>query len=113
MTTLREELGQRIRELRQAKGLSQPKLAELAKMDYKYLGGVERGERNITIDNVERILSALRVQPYELWSLRKTSPLPADKADLAVLLADARRLDKESRRQLGALARHFIKLSKK
>ena len=105
MGSLREDLGNRIRELRLAKGLSQPALASRIDMDFKYLGGVERGERNVTVDNLERILKALDVSPSELWSTDSKNS-----ADLAALLAQAKKLDRESRRLLSQLARHFLSL---
>lgn len=54
-------VGKRLRELRKAKGLSQERLAELAGINPKYYSDVERGKRNITIKNLERIASQLGV----------------------------------------------------
>lgn len=113
MGSLREELGNRIRQMRVAAGLSQPALAKRAEMDYKYLGGVERGERNLTIDNIERILNALGIEPHQLWISGTGKPLSPDKADLSVLNATVQKLDKTSRQQLTALAQHLLRLSKK
>lgn len=48
-------------------GLTQEELAARAGMDYKYLGAVERGERNITIDNIEKIVNGLGLEPYQLF----------------------------------------------
>jgi len=56
----------RIRELRRAKGISQEALADEAGVHRTYMGSVERGERNISLDNIVRIAKALRGQPYEL-----------------------------------------------
>lgn len=53
--------GARVRELRLEKELSQEKFAAKCDMDRTYLGGVERGERNIAIRNIERIAGALGV----------------------------------------------------
>ena len=72
MGMLRRRFGARLRQIRKAQGLTQQELAAKARMDYKYIGAVERGERNITIDNVERIVTALGADPYEpfLFDLR-------------------------------------------
>jgi transcriptional regulator with XRE-family HTH domain len=49
-----------------SRGLSQEKLAELASLHRTYISLVERGERNITIDNMEKLATALGVQLREL-----------------------------------------------
>ena len=59
-------LGQNIRSLRQQRGLTQEKLAELAGLHRTYLGGVERGERNISFINLNRVAQALEVNLSEL-----------------------------------------------
>lgn len=55
-----------LRTNRQQQGLSQEALAELAKLHRTYIGSVERGERNISIDNMERLAAALNIQLTEL-----------------------------------------------
>jgi transcriptional regulator with XRE-family HTH domain len=59
-------VGIRIRELRLAKGISQEALADEAGVHRTYMGSVERGERNISLENIVRIAKALRVRPHEL-----------------------------------------------
>jgi transcriptional regulator with XRE-family HTH domain len=55
-----------MKQLRLAKGLSQEKLAALASLHTNYIGSVERAERNVSIDNIEKIAKALAVTPSEL-----------------------------------------------
>lgn len=55
-----------MREVRAERGLSQEALADLAGLHRTYVGGIERGERNPTLANVERIAKALRVTPAQL-----------------------------------------------
>jgi len=55
----RQLFSQNVRKARLAKGLSQEDLAELASLHRNYIGGVERGERNISIDNMEKLAKAL------------------------------------------------------
>jgi transcriptional regulator with XRE-family HTH domain len=52
-------VGRRIRDLRQAKGWSQEKLAEEADLDRTYIGRIERGEKNIGVENLVKIAVAL------------------------------------------------------
>ena len=59
-------IGERIRELRIRRGISQERLAELAHLHRNYIGGVERGERNISIINIVELAHALAVRPYKL-----------------------------------------------
>ena len=59
-------VGIRIRELRLAKGFSQEALADEAGVHRTYMGSVERGERNISLDNIVRIARALKVAPGAL-----------------------------------------------
>jgi len=61
-----ELLGDNIRRIRREKGVSQEKLAELASLHRTYLGGVERGERNVSLMNLIRISRALSVLPEKL-----------------------------------------------
>ena len=58
--------GERVRVLRQALGLSQEALALTAGLDRTYIGGVERGERNIGLLNIQKIAQALNVSSADL-----------------------------------------------
>jgi transcriptional regulator with XRE-family HTH domain len=56
----------RLREVRQDRGISQEKLAELAGLHRTYVSSVERGERNISLFNIESLAHALHVKMAEL-----------------------------------------------
>lgn len=64
---IQKRFGERVRELRQSKGFSQEALALECDLDRTYIGGVERGERNISLVNIHKIAAALRVAPKELF----------------------------------------------
>lgn len=61
-----EQFGHTLREHRHRSGLSQEKLAAKAGMDRTYLGGAERGERNLALVNIVRLAEALAIHPAEL-----------------------------------------------
>lgn len=65
---LRKELGKRIRLIRETLRLSQQDLSRLSGLNRAYIGGVERGERNITVDNIEKIAAGLGVSVALLFS---------------------------------------------
>jgi transcriptional regulator with XRE-family HTH domain len=59
-------LGQAIRELRISTGLSQEAFADRCGLHRTYVGGIERGERNLSFANLLRVASALGLRPSEL-----------------------------------------------
>jgi transcriptional regulator with XRE-family HTH domain len=63
---LREIIATNLRRIRAEKGLSQEALADLCQIDRTYISGVERGLRNLSIDNLERLAAALRLEPWQL-----------------------------------------------
>ena len=58
--------GRRLVELRQANGWSQERLAHESGLARSYLGGVERGRRNLALLNIYKLAHTLGVEPYEL-----------------------------------------------
>lgn len=65
MTAL-ELLGARIRARRRRLGISQEALADLAGLHRTYVGGIERGERNVAVLNLLRLARALKLRPSSL-----------------------------------------------
>jgi transcriptional regulator with XRE-family HTH domain len=65
-TKLQQAFGARLRAVRKQKGFSQEGLALACGLDRTYIGGVERGERNISLINIQKIADALGISPREL-----------------------------------------------
>jgi transcriptional regulator with XRE-family HTH domain len=63
-----QRFGDAVRRTREGRGLSQEKLAALARLDRTYVGGIERGERNLALLNIAKIAKALGVPPSTLVS---------------------------------------------
>lgn len=61
-----EKFGQRVRAKRLRQGLTQEKLASKAGVHRTYIGMIERAEKNITLENVQKIAKALQVTPSDL-----------------------------------------------
>jgi transcriptional regulator with XRE-family HTH domain len=58
--------GRRLRQIRELRGWSQERLAAEVGLDRSYVGGVERGERNISLENICKLAKALATKPAEL-----------------------------------------------
>lgn len=63
---LQRRVGRNLRAYREAKGLSQEAFADTVGVHRTYMGGLERGERNLTLRSLERLSSTLGLDPLEL-----------------------------------------------
>jgi len=68
MATLREKLGRTVRRLRTEAGFSQERFADACGLHRTYIGSVERGETNISLDNIELIARTLRLPVSRLFA---------------------------------------------
>jgi transcriptional regulator with XRE-family HTH domain len=64
---IRSEFGDHVRSKRLALGLSQEDFAEKAGLDRTYIGGIERGRRNVSLLNIEKIADALDIPVRDLF----------------------------------------------
>ncbi len=67
MQDIRRRLGERVRHLRKERGFSQDSFADVCGFHRTYIGAVERGERNISVLNLEVIAKALKVTVSDLF----------------------------------------------
>jgi transcriptional regulator with XRE-family HTH domain len=63
---LQRNVGRNLRAYRRARGLSQEKFAEVLGVHRTYMGGIERGERNLTLRNLERLARRIELEPVVL-----------------------------------------------
>lgn len=66
MNTLNQSFGLQVKRHRKEKGISQEDLASLSGLHRTYIGSIERGERNVSLNNVEKIAISLEVPVTEL-----------------------------------------------
>jgi len=75
MENARKELGKRIREIRKIKGFTQEELGEKANLNYKFIGELERGKVNVSLDSLVKISHALEIYISDLFRKREGSIL--------------------------------------
>lgn len=63
---MQRAVGRNLRAYRKARGLSQEAFADVIGVHRTYMGGVERGERNLTLKSLERIAAKIEVDPLAL-----------------------------------------------
>jgi transcriptional regulator with XRE-family HTH domain len=73
---LQRAVGHSLRAYREAKGLSQEAFADELGVHRTYMGGIERGERNLTLKSLERIAERLELDPLALLQLDSERPGP-------------------------------------
>jgi transcriptional regulator with XRE-family HTH domain len=108
---VRKFLGQRLRELRKQRGLSQERLGDSSSLSGKFIGEVERGEKSISIDSLYKVAVALQVPLGHLTDVRpgRRAAVPSEAAEKIFALvsgrhqrADVRRAHEMLRKMLGA-----------
>lgn len=65
-TSVNQKLGKNLKRIRKEKGITQEKLEELSGLDRGYISGVERGVRNPSIKNIEKLAKALKISVSDL-----------------------------------------------
>ncbi len=65
--TIKEKFGNRVKELRRARNLSQEKFALQIDMDRTYLASIESGKRNVSLENISKLASGLEISLEELF----------------------------------------------
>lgn len=74
---IKARFGRRLRELRQSRGLSQEELAFRAGLHRTYVSSAERGERNVSLVNLDKLATALEVDMCDLFNFSRTNLAPS------------------------------------
>lgn len=72
--SIAKEIGHRIQVERRKQGFSQEQLALMAGLDRTYVGGIERGERNVTVINIIRLTTILKIEPGQILDGLRAAP---------------------------------------
>jgi len=67
MPDIKKIFGKAVRTYRGELDISQERLAELSELHRTYIGGIERGERNVSLENIQKIARALKVKVHDLF----------------------------------------------
>jgi transcriptional regulator with XRE-family HTH domain len=102
---VREFLGQRVRELRKQRGLSQERLGDQSSLSGKFIGEVERGEKSISIDSLYNVSVALAVPLGQLTDVARSrrAAVPSNDAEKIFALVSGRHSVPKLRRAYGML----------
>jgi transcriptional regulator with XRE-family HTH domain len=65
--SIQQKFGKRVRQLRKSKGWSQEEFADECGLHRTYIGAIERGERNVSLNNIHAIAKALKITVKELF----------------------------------------------
>jgi transcriptional regulator with XRE-family HTH domain len=91
------DFGECVRQYRVERGYSQEAFADACEIDRSYMGGIERGERNLALVNIIRIIQALNMEPSEFFRGLDSTP----------------RRDMQHRRTMEMERRHLLKQASK
>ena len=84
--------GRRLKELRRVKGLTQEELGRAVRLDYKFIGAIERGAKTSSFQTVEKLAHALNVDFYELFIPTRSKTVGVEK-EINDLLATPQQID--------------------
>ncbi|OJW07452.1 MAG: transcriptional regulator [Planctomycetales bacterium 71-10] len=73
---IRKRFGVRVRQLRSERGLSQEAFADQAGLHRTYIGAIERGEQNLSLQNIQRLAATLEISLAELFAPFTDAPSP-------------------------------------
>ena len=113
MSDLLKNIGEKIKEARTKKGLTQEDLAEKSGLHSTYIGGVERGERNLTVLSLDKISKGLDLDIRDLFERRKVKSYPTLQEKVAgEIMHLLRRKDEKTLQLAATLVRDVVRWKK-
>lgn len=95
------KIGNRIRQIRHSKGVSQEELALVAGINRSFMGQLERGEKNATVKTIEKICIVLEVTLHEFFSFEQEIPNPQNETQIHIKVSSMlKQLDDKQAAQL-------------
>lgn len=108
MSSILKLVGAKIRDIRKQKGWSQEFLGEKAGLHFSYIGGLERGEKNITLLNLQKVATALDVQIYDFFSYSKEITMIDKESLVQETLELMLKLDQSDLKKVKTIIREFL-----
>jgi transcriptional regulator with XRE-family HTH domain len=103
-------VGEKIREIRKSKGMSQEQLGEIADFHFSYIGRIERGQKNISLENLAKIATALNVEINQLFHYpRELGELSDKHAEIKEILMLLLKKDQESIKRAHNILKEIFK----
>lgn len=102
---LRKDIGARIKSIRENSKLTQEEFAEIVKVDVAFLSGIENGHRNITLDTLDKLLTALNSNLLNILFPVKSEMIQERKEYIDTIIASVQEMDLDTLRVLSTFFR--------
>lgn len=108
--TFKKDFGKKVKEIREARGLTQDQLAELIDYETQSLSLVENGHRGVSFATLEKLVKVLNTEPADLFTFEETQNPPAL---IKTIIKSLTALDAESLRYIINVIKEFVKYKTK
>ena len=102
-----------MREYRKSQGISQEELGERANLHYTYIGAIERGEQNPSIESIEKVAKGLGVGIDKLFKFKSIKPKPKPEVLRTEIISMLKRKDTKTIRLTIKILKNIFKLAEK
>jgi len=113
MSDIRRLFGDKVRQYRKSQGISQEELGERANLHYTYIGAIERGEQNLSLESIEKIANGLGISVDKLFKFQSIKPKPKGEVLRKEIADMLMRKDKETLHITLRVLKDIFRLAKK